>query len=165
MPRSTKPAPPTIIEVIARAALFRHDRLLVCWNLSGNYGYLPGGHVEPNESAAAALARELIEEARQPIKVGQLLCLHQNRFSTAKRVHHELNLVYAAGLSGPGAKAKVPAITAAEDDLDFRWLSRAELKAADFRPEPARLWLLKNWRALSGAKWPTQRVDTLETLN
>ena len=41
-------------EIIARIAIFRGQWLLACRNPAAGYYYLPGGHVEFGESAAAA---------------------------------------------------------------------------------------------------------------
>gem|GEM_PF-6887474 len=49
------------IEVIARGLIIANNALLLCRNVAGGYWYLPGGHVEPGESAAEALSRELVE--------------------------------------------------------------------------------------------------------
>jgi ADP-ribose pyrophosphatase YjhB (NUDIX family) len=91
--------PPTPIEFIARGLFVHRTHCLVCWNPKGGYGYLPGGHIESEEPAEAALAREMIEETGLACRVGPLLLTHENRFRTRKRAHHELNLVFAAELT------------------------------------------------------------------
>lgn len=91
--------PPTPIEFIARGLVIHRAYCLVCWNPKGGYGYLPGGHIESEESAPTALAREMIEETGLPCRVGPLLLTHENRFRTRKRPHHEINLVFSAELT------------------------------------------------------------------
>jgi ADP-ribose pyrophosphatase YjhB (NUDIX family) len=44
---------PTRIEVIARGVMFHEEHVLLCQNCKHGYYYLPGGHVEPGEAAAA----------------------------------------------------------------------------------------------------------------
>jgi ADP-ribose pyrophosphatase YjhB (NUDIX family) len=161
--RPKHPAPPKHIETIARAVIVRDRRYaLICWSVPGHYGYLPGGHVEPGESVAAALRRELVEEADLSITIGRLAAVHENAFATRNKRHHELNLVYLARLGRSGGRQE--SVGSMEPDIAFRWVDRAELKAADIRPDGAKLWLLKNWRALVGGTWPRARVDVLSTL-
>ena len=93
------PTAPTHIEFIARALILHRGHCLVCWNPEGNYGYLPGGHIEIGEPAPEALAREMIEETALACRVGPLLLTHENQFKTKKRLHHELNLVFAAEIT------------------------------------------------------------------
>jgi 8-oxo-dGTP diphosphatase len=58
---------------IVAAVLVRDGQVLLCHRSSGREWYpnvwdLPGGHIEPGESAAAALARELSEELGVTVK-------------------------------------------------------------------------------------------------
>jgi ADP-ribose pyrophosphatase YjhB (NUDIX family) len=50
------------IEFLARGVFRDGGRVLVCRNRKKGNCYLPGGHIEWNESAPAALAREMREE-------------------------------------------------------------------------------------------------------
>lgn len=90
--------PPISIEFIARALIVLRGHCLICWNPRGRYGYLPGGHIESEESAATALVREMAEETGLRARAGTLLLVHENRFRTATRAHHEINLVFAAAI-------------------------------------------------------------------
>ena len=92
---------PTPVEFIARGLIVIRGHALVCWNPKGQYGYLPGGHIESEEPAAVALGREMIEETGLACRVGPLLLTHENRFETRKRAHHEINLVFAAEIIDP----------------------------------------------------------------
>jgi 8-oxo-dGTP pyrophosphatase MutT (NUDIX family) len=160
------------IEFIARGLFVHWNHVLICWNPKGNYGYLPGGHIEFGESATAALSREMIEETGLRCRVGPLLLTHENRFATKKRPHQELNLVFAAQItdrafkvasdrlchvaqsqktsitvhqdqSGSGrSPVEPPPVASREDHLEFRWLRSKQLKQVDIRPLPMRKWII-----------------------
>ena len=89
------------IEVIARGAWQEQGKLLVCRSLAGGHIYLPGGHVEFDEPASAALEREMLEETGWRVRAGGLIATVESRFTqpgskTGKpKPHHEINLVFS----------------------------------------------------------------------
>lgn len=93
--------PPKHIEFIVRGLILQRGHCLVCWNPEGEYGYLPGGHIEIGEAAPVALQREMLEETGLACRVGPLLLVHENQFQTRKRRHHEINLVFTAEITDP----------------------------------------------------------------
>ncbi len=135
------------IEFIARGVWIASDRLLCCRNVRHGYHYLPGGHVEVGESAAAALARELQEEAGEAVHVGGLLAVAENSFSRSSQVTHELNLVFHVKQPAP-RRADPPAVSSREPKIAFDWLGRDQVLAAKFLPPIIQGWLVENWRAV-----------------
>lgn len=133
-PAHSSPQP---IEVIARGCLLEGSRVLLCRNLKHGYLYLPGGHVEFGESAAAALQREFLEECAMPVRVGNLALVSEGAFPTRKREHHEINLVFHVERSGGGAKP----IQSREEGIAFEWMELAAVADTDIRPLAAKAWL------------------------
>lgn len=122
------------IEIITRGALFHGERVLACRNIKQRYYYLPGGHVDFGEPAAAALAREFEEECGLTPTIGPLLLTTENIFESAGRRRHEINLVFHVELRDPPAS-----ITSLEPEIAFEWLDPQH--PLDLRPNAIREWL------------------------
>jgi 8-oxo-dGTP diphosphatase len=186
MPKPTAtPKPPKEIEVIARALLVSRGHVLLCFNAPiaatraarpprGVYAYLPGGHVDPDESAADALARELLEEAAFPIRVGPLALVSEHTFTTAKgKRHHEVNLMFhvehappltstptppaATAASRRRAATDLPPVASLEPDIALHWVPLDALANLDLRPAAVRDWLIA--RAAARASGADHLVD------
>jgi len=130
---------PKRIELIARAVGRRNGRLLLCRNVANGYAFLPGGHIEPGETAAAALAREFMEECGVPVTVGNLLLVNEHRFVQDDRPRHEINLVFhVEPRQGPWPQR----MQSLEKAISFEWIEPAALPEAKLLPPPLLAWLL-----------------------
>ena len=154
-------APIPRVEIIARGLLVREGHALLCKNLRHGYFYLPGGHVEPGERAAEALAREFLEETGCPARIGGFLLASEQLFTQKGKPRHEINLVFhvehlstpTAALPGPGAG--LPAVPSLEAEIGFEWVELAAVADLDVRPESARAWLATGCR-VDGPPWVSE---------
>ncbi len=129
---------PEEIEIIARALALREGRVLLCRSVKGQYAYLPGGHVEPEELATEACARELLEETGVEASVGPCLLIAETRFHDGRKARHELNLVFHVELP-PGLRPDEP--KSREPKIAFEWLDLAAVYETDIRPRCIKAWL------------------------
>ena len=141
------------IEVIARGLLMRGPYILLCQNTTRGYWYLPGGHVEFGEAAAAALVREFWEECRLEIRTQRCVLVSEGTFS-AKRPHHEINFVFHVEELGDRDAEIVPA----EQGVAFAWFELASLPDVDLRPGAVKAWLIAGGRCDEGSSctWVSQ---------
>lgn len=103
MPQVRKRVPDLSIRV--RAVIVRDGKVLMDrthhWEREPFY-WLPGGGLEPGETSAECLRRELMEEAAVEIEVGRLLYVSENLYVESGDYRHELILYRMAEIvSGP----------------------------------------------------------------
>jgi len=132
------------IELIARGLWQDESRVLLCQNVRHGYFYLPGGHVEPGESAAEACQREFIEETGMEVTVGACLLVSKVRFLQKNKPRHELNLVFLvepAQTAERDSSDQAPLIQSREPKISFEWVDVAAITDLDLRPGVLRAWL------------------------
>lgn len=126
MPKWNRPAPKKI-ELLARGVAIREGKVLLCRNKKSDYWYLPGGHIDPGESAAEALEREFLEETGKRVTIGHLLFVHEHFFKQDSKPRHEYSFVFE--VQSPHK------ISAAEKHLEFQWVNWSDAARADIRPK------------------------------
>lgn len=146
---------PTTIETIARGVLVSDGRVLLCKGRKHGYLYLPGGHVEFGESAAAAVRREFLEESGIAVAVRRPLLVSEGAFQTAKRRHAELNIVFHVE---PAASSWDPkTIASREAGLELVWADLASIPDLDIRPAAAKALLADlDAAAAAGLQWVSE---------
>jgi ADP-ribose pyrophosphatase YjhB (NUDIX family) len=94
--------PPQTIRAIAVALVYRGADVLVMAvksDAGSIKGWRPlGGAIEFGESAEEALAREFLEEIRQPIRCIKQLCVLENLYSHEGTRGHEIVFAFEAEL-------------------------------------------------------------------
>jgi 8-oxo-dGTP diphosphatase len=122
------------IEVIARGIVIRGREVLLCKNRERGYYYLPGGHVEPLESAAAALVREMREECGEEVVVSSCVAVDEHIFVQRGKRRHEINITFNISLQ----RDSLEQVQSREPHIDFTWVSLDDLPHHDLRPTHAR---------------------------
>lgn len=86
------------IRVITLAIAWRGDELLLCEgrdDVKGDSFFRPpGGGIEFGETAAVALAREMMEEFGQPIRPGRQVGIIENIFTYNGEAGHQIAFLY-----------------------------------------------------------------------
>lgn len=136
------------IHVLARAVVIDEGQILLCKTvgLSPDFFFLPGGHIEQDESAEHAILRELLEETGFTFSVRRFLGCLEHRFEPGKNSichSHECNLIFEA--YSPEVKANQP-IHQLEDHIELFWMPLVQLNNIDLRPEPFKT-LIAEWLA------------------
>jgi 8-oxo-dGTP diphosphatase len=120
------------------------ERVLLVKRGRGTYAGLwafPGGKVEFGESLAEAAAREVSEETGIAVEIGERIDVIEiiDRDEGGNPVAHFLLTVFAGTATGGGDPK------AADDALDARWVTRAELAAFGLTPQAARILAERGW--------------------
>jgi 8-oxo-dGTP diphosphatase len=107
------------IETIVRGIMLAEGQVLCVRRKGADNIFLPGGHIDPGESAEQALVRELREELGIAGNITGFLGTVEHSFTNGDGYTHEMNLVFRFEGEDlyPG---KDP--LAAEEHLEFLWL-------------------------------------------
>ena len=119
------------IEIVARGVMIRDGHVLVCHNLKKSNTFLPGGHVEWNESARESLRREIVEEVGLKSRVGRFLGACEHTYLWKKRQVCEINIVFELNI--PGLRPGKP-VPSAEAKLTFEWLPLKKVPGSSMEP-------------------------------
>jgi 8-oxo-dGTP diphosphatase len=116
-------SPPAVIAAVGAVVLDEAGRLLVVQRghapAAGRWS-IPGGRIEPGETAPAAAAREVAEETGLEVEVAGLV----GHLDVITADHHIVILDFRARVVGG-------ALVAGDDAAAVRWVTRTELAALE----------------------------------
>ena len=129
----------------AGALLWRDGRLLMQRTVSKEGYTLPGGQVSFGEYSQKALARKLMEETGAAVCIGRLAMVAELFFQW-KKPCHQIDFYYVAEVKDADALPKgsfyaYDALGRERPELEFCWLSPAELKKAKIYPSCIKSYL------------------------
>ncbi|MCT4634700.1 MAG: NUDIX domain-containing protein [Rickettsiales bacterium] len=134
------------IHVLSRAVIIDQNHILLCktTNLSKNFYFLPGGHIEHGESAKEALLRELLEETGAECDINRFLgCLEYSFEPGHSSIchNHEYNLVFEVTSNYLKRNINIPKL---ENHIELLWIPLNKINKIDFRAEPLKE-LIPRW--------------------
>lgn len=141
------------IHVQSRAVIISHNHILLCRTtcLATNFYFLPGGHIDHGESAAAACIREMKEEIGLDFKIKNFLGCIEYAFDPAVTMHakcHTQEYTFVFEAFSPEAENNFPEITGKEAHLELTWHPYVDLDRIDIRPALLKkqipIWLQEN---------------------
>ena len=121
---------------IARGICLRGDEILLAYHKELDYYFLPGGHIEENESARSALMREFIEETGIPISVKNLFIVFEHKWGEEK-IQHEINFIFFVNMK------KKAHIASLDKHLSFHWVTLAQFSKTNFLPKKLKAKIMK----------------------
>lgn len=125
------------IRLRAAAVITRPGQVLLHRAEGDLFWALPGGGVEPGESAAQALVREMHEELGVAVEPGGLACVVENFFTYGGVTYHEMGLYLHAEPKPGSLLEQSPGPYAGAEghrQLEFAWFDSSELPDVDLRP-------------------------------
>ena len=138
------------IHVTARAVIIDQNYILLCktldlLGLASNFYFLPGGHIEHNESAQSALLRELIEETGvRDCIIKRFLGFLEYTFELGTNSichNHEYNFIFEVISDSLKIYNKIPKL---EDHIELQWIQLSKINEIDFRSKPLKT-LVPQW--------------------
>ena len=121
------------IEIISRAVVIVDDCILLAHFTEASNTFLPGGHVEYDEGAEAALIRELIEELGLTATIDKYLGAVEHAFEDEDVHHHEINHFFLVQIPGLDANVNPESM---EAQLEFFWSPIRSLNKHNLQPYP-----------------------------
>ncbi len=136
------------IHVLSRGVIVEAGHVLLCktLNLSVNFFFLPGGHVEAGESAEATVLREVHEEGGLHCTIKRFLgCLEYSFEPDHSSIchNHEYNLIFELESKGLDVSTPIPQC---EENIALFWVPLGSLSEIDVRPERLKT-ILPEWLA------------------
>ncbi len=121
------------IQLLGRVVLIEGEQILVAHQIGESNTFLPGGHVEPNESVSQTIRREAWEEFGGDVRATTFIGVLEHAYEQEGQNHHEINFVFAGELrNSPYPQAPV----SREGHLEFFWQPVEKLVEGNLLPAP-----------------------------
>lgn len=138
------------IHVLSRGVMIDQNHILLCrtLDLETNFYFLPGGHIEHNESAQNALIREFIEETGTECTIKRFLGCLEYSFEPGHNSichNHEYNFIFEVESKKLNANHGVQQL---EKHIELSWITLDSFHLIDLRPTPLQT-LIPQWLAVS----------------
>ena len=124
---------PLTHEVLARGVCLRGGCVLLCRHKGMRRSFLPGGHIDPGESGARALAREIREEMGLEARDIRFIGTSEHMFELGGSLTCEISLCYTMELDGVSAEKN---LRSEEDWIEFFWHPVEGLESSGLQPFP-----------------------------
>lgn len=118
-----------IIHNIARGVCIKDKNILLAYFKEGEYYFLPGGHIEYEESMLETIRREFLEEAKIIVEPKEFLGIFEHLWINKNKTQHEINFIFLVETSA------IHKIQSQEDHLEFRWIPITEIGIIHFLPK------------------------------
>ena len=129
------------IHLLGRIALISNGHILLAHGIGAENTFLPGGHVEYNETVKNAILRELREEISGEVQVERFIGVVEQSFEYGGQPYHELNLLFSGRLLNFNY-TQIP--ESLESHLEFYWQRIDKLKEVNLLP-PALLTIIPSY--------------------
>ena len=139
----------------ARALIYHNGKFLLTRMINKGNTFLPGGHIEPGESIATTLKRELKEEIGRDCNVKEYLGVVENGWIQDNVRQFEINHIFHVELIDLD---KNPEINSLEDKAEFMWAGLDKFKELNLLPFPLRE-LIKKWLAGDKTIWWVDYIE------
>jgi 8-oxo-dGTP diphosphatase len=141
-----------VIQNVVRG-IFIHDGSVLVARATPDLVFLPGGHLEQGETAAACLQRECLEEFGAVVTVAGLLGVVESRYVDGGQAVHQLDLLLQASLDNLNVGSR-------ESHLTFFWARLDELDTLNLLPASARAIVRGETRSLLMTDWDRSAAQT-----
>jgi len=147
------------IHLLGRVALISNGHILLAHGIGAKNTFLPGGHVEYNETVKNTILRELREEFDGEVQIEGFIGVVEHSFEYRNQPHHELNLVFSGRLPHYCYPQTPKSL---ESHLEFYWQPIDKLKEVNLLPLPLLTIIPGYYKDRKGSLWTSTKENERE---